>query len=90
MTDKQEKAIQVLLRLTQSKSITDEEYILLLDFIVANKEQTTTIPFVQRQPCTNPDGTCTNPFHDCINCPKTFDSGKGTWTSTDTNKVAQQ
>ena len=33
-------------------------------------------------PCYAPDGICTNPFHDCINCPRLF-SGNGTTTSTE-------
>ena len=31
-------------------------------------------------PCYAPDGICTNPFHDCVNCPKQFGSG-GHWTT---------
>lgn len=92
MTEKQETAIQILLRLTQNKSITDEEHILLLDFIVGidSKDPVTIIPFIQQlNPCIDPNGNgvCTNPFKDCINCPRTFDSGKGTWVSTDLKLV---
>ena len=29
-----------------------------------------------RPPCYEKDGLCTNPHHDCINCPKTY-SGYG-------------
>ena len=29
--------------------------------------------------CYEPGGTCTNPFHDCVNCPRTATTG-GTWT----------
>lgn len=32
-------------------------------------------------PCWAPDGYCSNPYHDCINCPKMY-SGTGTWTTT--------
>ena len=36
-------------------------------------------------PCYAPDGICTNPQKDCINCPKLF-SGSCTWTTnTDIN-----
>ena len=38
-----------------------------------------------RLQCYEPGGTCTNPFHDCINCPKTFDSSGGTFTTTFSN-----
>lgn len=41
MTDKQKQAIQVLLRLTAQKNITDEEHILLLDFIVEGEKPVT-------------------------------------------------
>lgn len=34
-------------------------------------------------PCYAPNGICTNPQHDCINCPKLSSTG-GTWT-TNTN-----
>lgn len=44
MTEKQKQAIQVLLRLTAQKNITDEEHILLLDFIVGS-DKPATIPF---------------------------------------------
>lgn len=30
--------------------------------------------------CYSPDGTCMNPFHDCINCPRQWGSG-GTITT---------
>ena len=33
-------------------------------------------------PCYSPGGICTNPYFDCINCPKQF-SGNGTTISTD-------
>lgn len=30
--------------------------------------------------CYEPGGTCTNPFHDCVNCPRLATTG-GTWTT---------
>lgn len=33
-------------------------------------------------PCWAPDGYCSNPQRNCINCPKTAYSGSGTWTTT--------
>ena len=33
-------------------------------------------------PCWAPDGYCSNPHHDYIDCPKTTYSGSGTWTTT--------
>ena len=31
-------------------------------------------------PCYAKDGICTNPFHDCVNCPRQFGGG-GQWTT---------
>lgn len=33
------------------------------------------IPSEKTTPCYAPDGICTNPFHDCINCPKNWSTG---------------
>lgn len=33
-------------------------------------------------PCYAPGGICTNPFKDCINCPKQFGDGTTTITTT--------
>lgn len=33
-------------------------------------------------PCWAPDGYCSNPHHDCIDCPKTATGGSGTWVTT--------
>lgn len=30
------------------------------------------LPYSQTLPCYAPDGICTNPQRDCINCPKTY------------------
>lgn len=32
--------------------------------------------------CYDPDGVCTNPLKDCTNCPKQFDDGTTTITTT--------
>ena len=32
-------------------------------------------------PCFLPGGICTNPFHDCVNCPRQFGSGGGTYST---------
>lgn len=37
---------------------------------------------VPQPPCYAPDGICTNPFHDCVNCPR--QGTEGYW-ATDTN-----
>lgn len=40
------------------------------------------IPFSPFPPCYARDGICTNPHHDCINCPKQY--GGGTYTTATT------
>ena len=30
------------------------------------------LPFIHTTPCYAPDGICTNPQRDCINCPETY------------------
>lgn len=36
-------------------------------------------------PCYHPDGVCTNPFRDCVNCPKVWSTGGFTTTTTADN-----
>jgi len=53
--------------------------------IIDDKLDKIIFPTTQFQPCYAPNGVCTNPFGDCINCPKRGTGG--TWsTSTNTNK----
>ena len=35
--------------------------------------------------CWFPDGTCMNPYRDCVNCPRPYSSGNKSYTSTTTN-----
>jgi hypothetical protein len=44
MTDKQKQAIMILNNLHQQLSINDDEYFLLLDFIIGHKEPIITLP----------------------------------------------
>ena len=87
MTDKQKEAIMLLMDLYNKDHIHGKEYFLLLECVIgdSNKElKEVRIPFVQWQPqCCEPNGVCTNPFHDCINCTKQFGSGGTTITTTD-------
>lgn len=50
-----------------------------------SKKENTLVPFdfpsLGRDDCYH-GGACTNPYHDCINCPRIF-SGNGTTISTD-------
>ena len=40
--------------------------------------------------CWSPDGWCSNPFHDCINCPgKQARPGESTWTTNTTTTLTQ-
>ena len=40
-------------------------------------------------PCYAPDGICTNPQRDCINCPKTFFGNGNTTTTTTINSCTK-
>ena len=72
--------------------LTKEDYMKLpkerLAELLVEKEnrQPMVIPAAPNQlPCCTPGGVCTNPFHDCINCPKPWgDSGVITRTTTNT------
>ena len=99
MTTDQKKAIMVLMNLYNENHIDEEQYFLLLDFIIDNKRHWKGLTEKQwedyfknrdRTPlaqCASPDGICTNPFHDCIGCPRQF--GRGNYTTT-TNKAEEQ
>ncbi len=39
----------------------------------------------QPMQCWFPDGTCMNPYHDCVNCPRPYSSGNKSFTSTTTS-----
>ena len=76
----------------------DEDYYLLVECILGNeyptdeeredyyKKNIINIPFafckIPFPECYLPDGICTNPFRDCVNCPRIFDSGGTTITTT--------
>ena len=80
ITERQKQAIRVLNNLLSSGALDENNYFLLMEYII-NDEHITYLPFqnVPTLKCYDPEGTCTNPQHDCIGCPKT--SGTGTWTS---------
>lgn len=42
----------------------------LAELLVERDLPVTHVPFIQTLPCYTPDGICTNPLRDCINCPK--------------------
>lgn len=78
----------------------EEEYFTLLECVLDNNKHHNDYPtdkqwedyFKNRDKtplaqCVLPDGVCTNPFHDCIGCPRQFDSGNYITT---TNKVEEQ
>lgn len=55
--------------------LTKEDYMKLpkerLAELLAERDLPVThLPFSQTLPCYTPDGICTNPQRDCINCPK--------------------
>ena len=37
---------------------------------------------ISTPPCWAPDGYCSNPHHDCVDCPKTTAGGSATWVTT--------
>ena len=66
-----------ILNLKQEK-MTKEDYMRLpkerLAELLVEKE-TQRFAYMQIHPlCYEQGGTCTNPFHDCVNCPKTFNN----------------
>ena len=88
MTDKQKQTISLINELRYDrKVITHEEYFLLLECVLGGEEpkiySPTTPLKVPTLQCYEPNGVCTNPFHDCINCPKPYGSGATTITTTD-------
>jgi len=47
------------------------------------------VPTITYQPpCYSKDGICTNPFRDCINCPRQF--GGGNYTTTTDVKINEK
>lgn len=55
-------------------------------FVMPNQDikQLVSIPSNPMQ-CWFPDGTCMNPFRDCINCPRPYSNGNKIYTSTTTS-----
>lgn len=98
MTTDQKQAIMVLMNLYNNNHIDKEQYFLLLDFVIDNKRHFNGLTEEQwedyfknrdRTPlaqCASHDGVCTNPFHDCVNCPRQFSGGIYTTTI---NKVEE-
>ena len=50
-----------------------------------DREPAITMPYTPRLQCYEPDGVCTNPQMDCINCPRRNMMGNGHWTVTTIN-----
>lgn len=75
-----------IIRLEDTGKMTKEDYMRLpkerlAEMLVARDNQPTLsyIPFQSpRLQCYEEGGTCTNPFHDCVNCPRQF----GDWNYT--------
>ena len=73
-----------ILNLKQEK-MTKEDYMHLpkerLAELLVEKE-TQRFAYMPIHPlCYEQGGTCTNPFHDCVNCPKVFGNDTGTFTT---------
>lgn len=77
MTNKQKQAVKILNGLWNGlMKLSEEEYFLLLECVLGEEEPkiyspTTPLKMPTLQ-CWEPNGVCTNPFHDCINCPKSM------------------
>lgn len=70
--------------------MTKEDYMRLpkerLAELLAERDAISSIPsnITLQHPCYDKDGVCTNPFHDCINCPRQFGGGERYTTTTGT------
>ena len=69
--------------------LTKEDYMKLpkerlAELLVERDLPVTYVPFSQTLPCYAPDGICTNPQRDCINCPKTYGPYEQSITTTTT------
>ena len=70
--------------------MTKEDYMFLskerLAELLAERDAQHRIDYVPVErftlPCYAPNGVCTNPYKDCINCPKQFGDGTTTITTT--------
>lgn len=97
MTNKQKQAIKILNSLWTANGgmmrISEEEYFILLECVLDEEKPKiypSTTPLRINIPhertaslqCYEKDGICTNPFKDCINCPKIHGGGAETSTST--------
>ena len=99
MTADQKKAIMVLMNLYNEEHIDEEQYFLLLNCVIDNKRHFNGLTEEQWEDyfknrdrtilaqCALPNGVCTNPFHDCIGCPRQFGSWSGTTTA---NKIEEK
>lgn len=100
MTERQKEAVKILNGLWNTNGglmkLSEEEYFLLLECVLGGEENTkwisrTILSDVPTLQCYEPNGVCTNPYHDCINCPKIHGGVVGTFTTTnikynDTNR----
>ena len=95
MTQKQKDAIKILNRIREVCSagvLSEEDYMTILEGIVDGGTQNDYISIMPKTnsiPCFEKDGVCTNPFHDCIGCPRRFTTG-GWATDTTINYTTKQ
>lgn len=70
--------------------MTKEDYMALpkerLAELLAEKDMVQQIIMQPRPLCYEPGGTCMNPQHDCVNCPKTGYMGNYYYTTTTNNE----
>ena len=100
MTQKQKDAITVLNKIKEQwwntmeghTNLSEEDYMAILEGIVDGGTQNDYISIMPKTnsiPCFEKDGICTNPFHDCIGCPRRFTTG-GWATDTTINYTTKQ
>lgn len=75
-----ERLIELLLE-TQTEQETTPNVTPCIPWYPYNPPYVSSPHTIDTTPCWAPDGYCSNPYHDCIDCPKTY-SGSGTWTTT--------
>lgn len=76
-----ERLVELLLE-TQTEQETTPNITPGIPWIPRNPPYIYSNPYtIDTVPCWAPGGYCSNKYHDCIDCPKTY-SGSDTWTTT--------
>jgi hypothetical protein len=76
-----ERLVELLLE-TQTEQETTPNVTPYFPYYPYNPPYVSSPSTINTPPCWAPDGYCSSPYHDCIDCPKTTTGGSGTWTTT--------